>query len=93
MSGFVDAAGAGPSKLIAKQGSHVGFWDVATIRVHPSGKVSVFCGSHSHGQSHATTFGQVVAERLGCDIDDVEIVEGDTDRIPYGMGTYASRSM
>jgi carbon-monoxide dehydrogenase large subunit len=93
MSGFVDAAGAGPSKLIAKQGSHVGFWDVATIRVHPSGKVSVFCGSHSHGQGHATTYSQIVAERLGCEIDDIEIVEGDTDRVPFGMGTYASRSL
>jgi carbon-monoxide dehydrogenase large subunit len=93
MSGFIDCAGAGPSKLIAKVGSHVGFWDVVTVRVHPSAKVSVLCGSHSHGQGHATTFAQVVAERLGCDMEDVEIVEGDTDRIPYGMGTYASRSM
>ena len=93
MSAFVDAAGAGPSKLIASQGSHVGLWDVATIRVHPSGKISALCGSHSHGQSHATTFAQIIADRIGCDLDDIEIVEGDTDRIPYGMGTYASRSM
>jgi carbon-monoxide dehydrogenase large subunit len=93
MSGFVDCAGAGPSKLIAKQGAHVGFWDVATVRVHPSGKISVLCGSHSHGQGHATTYSQIVAERLGCDMDDIDIVEGDTDRIPYGMGTYASRSI
>lgn len=93
MSGFIDCAGAGPSKLIAKAGAHVGFWDVVTVRVHPSGKVTVLCGSHSHGQGHATTFSQVVAERLGCNIDDIDIVEGDTDRIPYGMGTYASRSM
>jgi carbon-monoxide dehydrogenase large subunit len=93
MSGFVDCAGAGPSKLIAKQGARVGFWDAATIRVHPTGKVTVLCGSHSHGQSHATTFAQVVANRLGCDIDDIDVVEGDTDRIPFGMGTYASRSL
>jgi carbon-monoxide dehydrogenase large subunit len=93
MSGFIDCAGAGPSKLIAKLGARVGFWDVVSVRVHPSGKVTVFCGSHSHGQGHATTFSQVVADRMNCDINDVEIVEGDTDRIPYGMGTYASRSM
>src|SRR5690606_23571256 len=55
--------------------------------------VSVLCGSHSHGQAHGTTYAQIVADRLGCDIDDVDIVEGDTDRIPYGMGTYASRSL
>ena len=93
VAAFLDCAGAGPSKLIGKQGARVGFWDVATVRVHPSGKVSVLCGSHSHGQAHGTTYAQIVADRLGCDIDDVDIVEGDTDRIPYGMGTYASRSL
>jgi carbon-monoxide dehydrogenase large subunit len=92
-SAFLDCAGAGPSKLIAKQGARVGFWDVATVRVHPTGKVSVLCGSHSHGQAHGTTYAQIVADRLGCDIGDVDVVEGDTDRIPYGMGTYASRSL
>jgi carbon-monoxide dehydrogenase large subunit len=93
VAAFLDCAGAGPSKLIGKQGARIGFWDVATVRVHPSGKVSVLCGSHSHGQAHGTTFAQIVADRLGCDIDDIDIVEGDTDRIPYGMGTYASRSL
>ena len=93
MAGFVDCAGAGPSKVIAAQGARMGFWDVANVRVHPSGKVSVFCGSHSHGQGHATTYSQIVADRLGCPIDDVAIIEGDTDRIPFGLGTWASRSI
>ena len=56
-------------------------------------EVSVFCGSHSHGQDHATTYSQIVADRLGCPIDDVAIIEGDTDRIPFGLGTWVSRSI
>jgi len=61
--------------------------------VHPTGKVSVFTGSHSHGQGHETTFSQVVASRLGIPIEDVEIVHGDTGRVLFGMGTYGSRSI
>jgi carbon-monoxide dehydrogenase large subunit len=60
--------------------------------VHPTGKVSAFTGSHSHGQGHETTFAQVVADELGIPIEDVEIVHGDTDRISFGLGTYGSRS-
>ena len=65
----------------------------AKIRVHPTGSVTVFTGSHSHGQGHETTFAQVVADRLGIPLDNVEIVHGDTGRIPFGMGTYGSRSI
>ncbi|MBI4769078.1 MAG: molybdopterin-dependent oxidoreductase, partial [Chloroflexi bacterium] len=70
----------------------VGFWESGVIRVHPSGKVTVLTGSHSHGQGHETTFAQVVADELGVDMNDVEIVHGDTGRVPFGMGTYGSRS-
>ena len=59
----------------------------------PTGKVTVFTGSHSHGQGHETTFAQVVSSRLGIPIENVEIVHGDTGRIPFGMGTYGSRSL
>ncbi len=90
---FIRGGGAGPSRLAAQIGSRMGLWDVASVRVHPSGKVTVFCGSHSHGQAHATTYSQIVADRLGCAVEDVEVVEGDTDRIPYGLGTWASRSI
>jgi carbon-monoxide dehydrogenase large subunit len=62
------------------------------VRVHPTGKVTVFTGSHSHGQGHETTFAQLVAGELGIPYDDVEIVHGDTGRVPFGMGTYGSRS-
>ena len=90
---FVRSGGAGPSRLAAALGSRMGFWDVATVRVHPSGKITVLCGSHNHGQSHATTYAQIVADRFGCDMADIDIVEGDTDRIPHGLGTWASRSI
>jgi carbon-monoxide dehydrogenase large subunit len=92
-SGFIDSAGGTPSRIAARLGRRVASWDNAVVRVHPTGKVTVFCGGHSHGQSHATTFAQIVAHRLGCPVDDVDVVEGDTDRIPYGHGTYGSRSL
>jgi carbon-monoxide dehydrogenase large subunit len=60
--------------------------------VHPTGKVTVFTGTHSHGQGHETTFAQLVADNLGISMDDVEIVHGDTGSVPFGMGTYGSRS-
>jgi carbon-monoxide dehydrogenase large subunit len=55
--------------------------------------VSVFTGSHSHGQGHETTFAQVVADKLGIPVENVDVVHGDTGRIPFGMGTYGSRSL
>jgi carbon-monoxide dehydrogenase large subunit len=61
--------------------------------VHPTGSVTVFTGSHSHGQGHETTFAQVVAGRLGIPIESVDIVHGDTSKILFGMGTYGSRSI
>ena len=93
LAAFVRSGGAGPSRLAAALGSHVGLWDVATVRVHPGGRITVLCGSHSHGQSHATTYAQIVADRFGCALDDIDVVEGDTDRIPHGLGTWASRSI
>src|ERR671930_427499 len=67
-------------------------YESATVRVTPTGKVTVFTGSHSHGQGHETTFAQVVADELGLPVEDVEIVHGDTGQVPFGMGTYGSRS-
>jgi len=61
--------------------------------VNPTGSISVLTGSHSHGQGHETTFAQVVAEKLGQPIENIDIVHGDTARIPFGMGTYGSRSI
>jgi carbon-monoxide dehydrogenase large subunit len=89
---FIDCAGA-PSRVAAKIGRRIGGWDSALIRVHPSGKVTIFCGTHSHGQGHATSFTQIAADKLGIKIEDIELVEGDTDRCPFGHGTWGSRSL
>ncbi|MBM3481815.1 MAG: xanthine dehydrogenase family protein molybdopterin-binding subunit [Alphaproteobacteria bacterium] len=91
--GFFDMAGAGPVKMMNDLGAKIGCYDVASVRVHPSGKITVFAGSHSHGQSHATTWTQIAADRLGIPIEDIELVEGDTDRVPFGIGTWGSRSL
>jgi len=61
--------------------------------VHPTGSVSVFTGSHQHGQGHETTFAQVVSEKLGVPLEQIDIVHGDTAKVPFGMGTYGSRSI
>ena len=62
------------------------------MRVHPTGKITVYTGAHSHGQGHETTFAQLAADELQVPFEDVEIVHGDTAQIPFGMGTYGSRS-
>jgi carbon-monoxide dehydrogenase large subunit len=92
-STYIEACGIAPSAVVGALGARAGLYESAGVRVQPTGKVSVFVGSHSHGQGHDTTFGQVVADRLGCGIEDVEIIHGDTDAVPFGMGTYGSRSL
>ena len=90
---FIEACGIAPSKVVGLLGARAGLYESASIRVHPTGKVQVFTGSHSHGQGHETTFAQIVASELGLDLGDVEVVHGDTGQIPFGMGTYGSRSL
>jgi len=90
---YIEACGLAPSKIAGALGARAGLFEAGEVRVHPTGTVTVFTGSHSHGQGHETTFAQVVADRLGLSMDQVEIVHGDTGRIPFGMGTYGSRSI
>ncbi len=90
---YIEACGIAPSAVAGSLGARAGLFEAGEIRVHPTGKVSVFTGSHSHGQGHETTFAQVVASRLGIPVDDVEVVHGDTGRVLFGMGTYGSRSL
>ena len=90
---YIEACGAAPSQAAGQLGARAGLYEVATVRVHPTGSVQVLTGSHSHGQSHETTFAQIVADRLGIDFGNVEVVHGDTGEIPFGMGTYGSRSL
>jgi carbon-monoxide dehydrogenase large subunit len=90
---YIEACGIAPSNVAGSLGARAGLFEAGEVRVHPTGKVTVFTGSHSHGQGHETTFAQVVADRLGMTVDDVDIVHGDTGRIVFGMGTYGSRSI
>ncbi len=92
LSTYIEACGIAPSAVVGSLGARAGLYEAATVRVHPTGSVTVFTGSHSHGQGHETTFAQLVSDRLGIPFENVEIVHGDTDRIPFGMGTYGSRS-
>ena len=92
VSGCIEASGLGPSKVVISLGAGVGLWESGSIRVHPTGKVTVFTGSHAHGQGHETTFAQIVADELGIPMGDVEIIHGDTGRTPFGLGSYGSRS-
>lgn len=93
VSGCIEASGPGPSPVVTSLGAAIGLYETGTVRVHPTGNVSVFTGSHAHGQGHETTFAQVVADELGLPMEAVQIVHGDTDRIPFGAGTYGSRSI
>ena len=92
LSSYVEVCGLAPSKFAAATGFQGGLWDSATIRVHPSGKVTVLTGISPHGQGEETTFAQIVADRLGVPFEDVDVVHGDTARVSMGWGTYGSRS-
>lgn len=90
---YIEACGIAPSNVAGALGARAGLYECAEVRFHPTGSVTVFTGAHSHGQGHETTFAQIVAERFGIPIENVEIVHGDTNKIPFGMGTYGSRSL
>jgi aerobic carbon-monoxide dehydrogenase large subunit len=93
VSTYIEACGIAPSAVVGSLGARAGLYECANIRVHPTGSVTVYTGAHSHGQGHETTLAQLVVDQLGVPIDQVEVVHGDTDKIPFGMGTYGSRSL
>jgi aerobic carbon-monoxide dehydrogenase large subunit len=93
LSTFVEACGIAPSAVAGALGARAGLYESGQVRVHPTGSVTVFTGAHSHGQGHETAFAQIVSEYLGVPFEQVEVVHGDSDRIPFGMGTYGSRSL
>ena len=90
---FIEACGIAPSALVGQLGARAGLYESATVRVNATGGLVVMTGSHSHGQGHETTFPQVVAEMIGIDEGQIELVHGDTANTPMGMGTYGSRSL
>ena len=90
LSFFTEAVGAGPRRLMDMGG--LGMADGADLRIHPSGSAVLAVSCMSQGQGHETTFAQIVSHELGIDTDEVLVVQGDTDRTPFGLGTYGSRS-
>jgi aerobic carbon-monoxide dehydrogenase large subunit len=91
-STYIEACSIAPSKVVGSLGAQAGLWESGKVRVHPTGMVTVFTGSHSHGQGHETTMAQLVAHHFGIPMEHVDIVHGDTGTVPFGMGTYGSRS-
>jgi carbon-monoxide dehydrogenase large subunit len=92
LSCYIEACGIAPSAAVGSLGAGVGLWESGEIRVNPVGTVEILTGSHSHGQGHETTFAQLVNERFGLPVDNVQVIHGDTDKVQFGMGTYGSRS-
>ncbi|MBT3399727.1 MAG: xanthine dehydrogenase family protein [Rhodospirillaceae bacterium] len=93
ISTYIEACGIAPSAVAGALGARAGLYESAQVRVHPTGSVTVYTGTHSHGQGHETTFAQLVSESFGIPIDQIEISHGDTDQVQFGMGTYGSRSL
>lgn len=92
-STYLEACGIAPSAVVGSLGARAGLFESANVRVNPTGSITVFTGSHSHGQGHETTFAQLVSDTLGVSMDNIEISHGDTDKVAFGMGTYGSRSL
>jgi hypothetical protein len=93
ISTYVEACGLAPSRIAGQLGARGGLYESATVRVHPTGQITVLIGTHNHGQGHETTFAQIVSEKLGVPFENIDIVFGDTDKVQFGMGTYGSRSL
>ncbi len=93
IASFVESSGVAPSRLAGAMGARVGFFESAEIRVDREGCVQALLGTHNHGQGHATSFAQILSAHFGVPLDRVEIVEGDTGAVPFGTGTFGSRSI
>ena len=93
LSCYIEACGIAPSAVVGSLGAGVGLWESAKVRFSHTGKVQVLTGTHTHGQGHETTFAQLIADKLGVPFADIEVIHGDTEKTPVGMGTYGSRSL
>ncbi|HWQ17266.1 MAG TPA: glyceraldehyde dehydrogenase subunit alpha [Sulfolobales archaeon] len=92
IASYIEMCGLAPSRIARATGFGMGLWESAIVRIHPSGKVTVFTGASPHGQGEDIAFAQIVAEELGISPDDVEVVHGDTALVQFGLGTYGSRT-
>jgi carbon-monoxide dehydrogenase large subunit len=90
---YLESSGVAPSRLAGMMGARVGFYESAQVRVAADGSVTAHLGTHNHGQGHATTYAQILSERLGVPMERIRIVEGDTAAVPVGTGTFGSRSI
>jgi aerobic carbon-monoxide dehydrogenase large subunit len=81
---YIEACAMAPSAMAGQLGARAGFCESAEVRAHPTGSITVFTGSHSHGQGHETTFAQLVADRFGVPLEMIDIVHGDTGKVPFG---------
>jgi carbon-monoxide dehydrogenase large subunit len=90
---YVESSGIAPSRFAGALGARAGFYESATLRIEPDGSIRAALGTHNHGQGHATSFAQILSSRLGVPVEQIEVIEGDTDAVPYGAGTFGSRSI
>jgi carbon-monoxide dehydrogenase large subunit len=90
---YVESSGIAPSRFAGALGARAGFYETATLRVEPDGFVRAALGTHNHGQGHATTLAQIISSRLGVPMEQIDVTEGDTDQVPYGTGTFGSRTI
>ncbi|CAN5734289.1 molybdopterin-dependent oxidoreductase [soil metagenome] len=93
LSSYIEMCGLAPSQVLASLRYGAGGWEAATVRCHPTGKVTVVTGASPHGQGHETSWSQIVADELGVHVDDIEVLHGDTAVSPQGMDSYGSRSL
>jgi len=93
LSTYVEICGMAPSAVAYTLGARAATWESAQVRVHPTGKVTVYTGAQSTGQGHETTFAQLAAGELGIPVEDIEVVHGDTEKVQMGTGTFGSRSI
>jgi carbon-monoxide dehydrogenase large subunit len=93
ISTFTEMCGLAPSRVLGSLAYGAGGWENASIRMLATGKVEVVTGASAHGQGHETAFSQIVADQLGVNFEDVEIIHGDTQSSPKGLDTYGSRSL
>src|SRR5207253_1791485 len=87
MSSYVEICALGPSQAMPAGG-----WESATVRIEPTGKVTIMTGASPHGQGQETSFAQIAADELGVDLNDVTVIHGDTAIVQYGIGTFGSRA-
>ncbi|MFN3513804.1 MAG: xanthine dehydrogenase family protein molybdopterin-binding subunit [Phenylobacterium sp.] len=93
ISNYTETCGMGNAAVLGFVGFDRGGFESAIVRVQPDGRATVLSGSHSHGQGHVTTFAQIAADELGIPLEDIEVIQGDTDVVPFGIGTFNSRSI